>query len=967
MGFIGDIVSAVVDIVLAVVEIVVQIIEFVIEFIMMLLGYDEVTQTIEYFEVHNLPLFDDPDGLNPLLQTMQEAIITGSDIAGELIYASTFRSYKGDIQKFMNFIDDGNYNEGFPVIDSYITYPDYTELTAALLALEGVACTLEQSYTRAPTTTEWVEYWLQENKSYSYENKTIPNIQVISESTSPGSTLDSVVTGGASPAWTVTITDEVATSDVATGTISELDIDLGSIVYNSGTDDYSIDADDDGGTAHTLPYNIPSKPNGLHYVASYYIDSVPAVTYLFLYKVGTGTYPDLDDPQNQINLDATVLQAIPAIPLRLNNVDYTSRPAAEVTAIEDLCDLISIDAEELIDKINNDPDAPAAGDLDHVYLTFGVRLWDTTQTGMAYMFNLCENLFSAQGSTKGNYDGTASGDIKPVNNILITANEYTYGFQFNYISYEFTTLAAIDADSGSDENGYYYSDLSRFSYDTRTQTQPAAASSSFTNNTIVSTDIQLVITDAVSTSDLFNTDAITLKNPYFVSSGKSTYNVGYKASTLQEVADFLTGSGTVNPGTTTAEAANWLQVTTRMNYNNPTPVLQDADGTTSALVFLTPDIVYENNGSGVLRHVQVASEETTSGQSITYYRAIASGLEAYTMAAPIASLRVVDGASGKFKMVKFNLGAPDDLMAPFIHNFIADLSNKDVTQLFLAGSHASIYVAHYEVIVQRTGGFGGIFFIIIIVVLGVVAWYAAPAFFASLGFGGVGTTSGLLSAMGLLPAVAAGAAAPALTGALIGQAIMTFLVKFAVGQLVKMAITKVFGDGPLASFLGSVAGMAAAGGFSVDASGSIVTDFSSITDFSFENFIADWGWTDTFKLAIGLMNLGGGILEYRAGQGLEDLQEQMDQERQEQDRRLLDLNDKEAAQRRLEESLYDRMENGVRVASVLININVRTIPNPMLAEHVYILNNEFAASVFSIDTAYDENRDAKITSIGGYA
>lgn len=1004
MGIIGPLVDAVTDVITAVVDIVVQVVEFVVEFIMQLLGYDEVTQTIEYFEVHNLPLFDDPDGLNPLLETIQEAIITNSDIAGELIYASTFRDYKGDIKKFMNFIEDGNYNEKFPAIDSYITYPDYDELTASLLTLRGAACTIENAYTRAPTIREWVEYWLQENKTYSYENRTIPNVQVVDESTSPASTgSGNATSGGSSPNLTLAITDEVATSDTTTGTISELSIDLGSIVYNSSSDTYSVNANDDGGKSHTLPYTIPSKPTGLHYIASYYVNSAPGTTYLFLYKVGEGTYPDLDDPQNEINLNATILQAIPAIPLRLNNVDYVDMPtttpvftetsgtsiqltinddiqvddsfvvnseAAVVSTsktgfanrIESLGDLVSIDTELLLDKINNDPDAPSAGDLDHVYITFGVRLWDTSQTGMAYLFNLCENLFPAQGSTKGNYDATPSGDTKPVNNIRITSDNYTYAFQFNYISYEFTSLADIDADSGSAENGYYYSDLSRFSHDTSVETQPTTPTSSFTNNTTVSTDIQLAITDSVSTSDRMRTAALTLKDPYYVSSGKGTYNVGYKASTLTEVANFLSGSGTTNPGTTTTEAANWLQVTTRMAYNNPTPVLQDADGSTSSLEFLTPDLVYENNGSGVLRHVNVASEETTSGQSITYFRAISSGLEAYTMAAPIASLRVVDGATGRFKMVKFNLGAPDDLMAPFVHNFIANLSNKNVTQLFLAGAHASIYIAHYEVIVQRVSKFGGLFAIIAVIIIVVIAWYAAPVLFPSLGWGaGTAGSSGLLSALGLTTVTSASGAT------LWGATIMKYMVKFAVSQLIKMAVTKIFGDSPVGQFLGSIAGMAAAGGFSVDANYMITVDFSAITDFSIEKFIADWSWTDTFKLTIGLMHVGGTILEYRAKEGYEDLLEEYEEDRKEQDKRLLELNDKEAALRTLEEGLYDRIEDGRRVASLLIDVNVRAVPNPMLAEHVFILNNELHASIFDIDHAHDENRDAKISSIGGYA
>ena len=73
-------------------------------------------------------------------------------------------------------------------------------------------------------------------------------------------------------------------------------------------------------------------------------------------------------------------------------------------------------------------------------------------------------------------------------------------------------------------------------------------------------------------------------------------------------------------------------------------------------------------------------------------------MEAYTIVAPIAALKVIDGDSGHFRMVKFNLGNKGDLMVPFIHTFIKDLSNQKVSVLFLAGAHVSIYIAHYEVI-----------------------------------------------------------------------------------------------------------------------------------------------------------------------------------------------------------------------------------------------------------------------------
>ena len=49
--------------------------------------------------------------------------------------------------------------------------------------------------------------------------------------------------------------------------------------------------------------------------------------------------------------------------------------------------------------------------------------------------------------------------------------------------------------------------------------------------------------------------------------------------------DFLDGNGVINPGTTSTEAANWLQVTERLPYNNPTPVLQEADGSSCSIIY----------------------------------------------------------------------------------------------------------------------------------------------------------------------------------------------------------------------------------------------------------------------------------------------------------------------------------------------------------------------------------------------
>ena len=311
-----------------------------------------------------------------------------------------------------------------------------------------------------------------------------------------------------------------------------------------------------------------------------------------------------------------------------------------------------------------------------------------------------------------------------------------------------------------------------------------------------------------------------LATPYYSSSGKGTYNVGYKADNLTEVADFLAGNGVTNPGTTTAEAANWLQVTERMSYNNPTPVLQNSDGTTSSLIYLTPDAVYENNGSGILKLVQQASEETTSGQSITYYKIKPSGLAAYTVAAPIGAMRVIDGDTGKFKTVKFNLGAKEDLMAPFVYTFVKDLSNTDQAQLFLAGAHLSIYVAHYEVI--HHAGMGFLTALVMLIILVVIIYYTVTTFDPTALKAWLATVAGTAATAGLLAAAQ-----------IVLSKLAVYAFKWIVMSIIQQIIVEIAGDselGMILSLLATVAMMSWEGNLSYDADG-IGASFDSMGDF----------------------------------------------------------------------------------------------------------------------------------------
>ena len=713
---------------------------------MVLLGFDSgSTQVVEYFEVRNYPLFDDIDKKNPLTQSLLQAILANKDLSSTLIFNLVFRSLSGNVKDFMQYIENGNYFEDFPTIESYILLVDYDEVTDVLTTLNSTPCTIDNAFLRALSKTDWIKYWLQENKEYNIGTNIMGegNATVTTSPITPAT--DTVQVTPSTNHFDIAITSEIATSDSVT-VDQRWSVNFSTIVYNSTPDTYTVQVYQADGTTMTLPYTVPSRPTQLHYVVTYYRNSTPARQYLFIYKVGTGTYTDLDTVEEPINIENSTIQVVPPVPLRINNANYTTFGTAKKEAIENILKIIHLDAEEIIDGVMDDSGL-APGDLDHVYVNFGVRMWDTSQAGMSYLYRFCENLYPAQGTTKGIYDASPVGDTKPANNILVNTDDNKYAFQFNYITYTFTSLNDIDADSGSVENGIYYSDMSKFD------------------------------------------DNDILAYPYFSSSGKGTYNVGYKADNLTEVAAFLAGNGVTNPGTTTSEATNWLQVTERLVYNNTTPVLLDPDGTTSSITYLTPDRVYKNNGSGVLQAVEQASEETTSGQSITYYKILPSGLAAYTMSAPIGAVRVIDGDTGKFKVVKFNLGAQTDLMVPFIHTFTKDLSETEVSKLFLAGAHVSIYVAHYEVI--HHAGMSFLEALVIIIIIAVVIYFTWGA-------------DGGATAKTLLAKIVAAKTVMAAIGVILTK-LATFAFKYIVMQVISLIIAEITDDPTLQLILNLLA------------------------------------------------------------------------------------------------------------------------------------------------------------------
>ena len=615
---IDDVVDLIVDVIETIIDVVVDVVESILEAAAGLIGFNLDDQVVEQFQVHNQSLFTDPDRTS-LAEVVKNSVIRNEDIAANILFSEVFQSGKKNIRNFVNHIDDDKYFEDFPEVQANIMYIDYAEITTELNTIHSTPCTIEYATLGTLFVPTWIKFWLQENKSYSV-------------------TTNAIVYSG-----------------------NTYNVDVYASTYNPSTDDYTLQFSDASGTI-VPSYKVPTKPTDLHYIINYHKDSAPLSTILFVYKVGEGTYPDLDDPTLDFgDVGSTSLNLLPAVPLRINNVNFNATASTKATKIQDTVKILGFKADELIDSVMEDVADAGITDynnkVDHVFLNFGVKIWDTSQIGINYLYRFMSVLYVNQGTTEGIYNTTPSSDAKPYNSVIVTASDYKFIFKFAYITFKHNTLAEVDADSTSLINAAYYSNLSKF-----TSGAPG-------NNDLIST--------------------------YYVSSGNPGYNVGYKASNTTQIAQFLAGTLTQESGYTT-EAANWLQTTQRITY---TSTLLNADGSTNSDGAVKPDLVYEKDStSGNLKVINRIAEGTTFGQNFIFYQCVTNGINAYTVRAPISMLRVVDGATAKFKMVKFNISNPNDLMVPFSYDLVKNLPNSHVSSLFMASAHISLYVAHYEII-----------------------------------------------------------------------------------------------------------------------------------------------------------------------------------------------------------------------------------------------------------------------------
>ena len=718
VDIIEDIVDVVVDIVETIVDIVVDVVEVILDAVMGLLGMGE-DQTVEFFEVHNHLLFEGAVVDRGISQELvASALYSNIDINAAITYDAIFGdSIQKALRRFVRYIEDGSYYAGFPSVESFINYVDESEVVTILNNIHGTPTSIDSAIMGRLTIPTWIEYWLYNNKGYDLDTRKIgtatinytspvynvatddytvtANTPTVTDTTV--NTTASGITNSVASAGHSEITDGVGIADSVTISIpgsSDVVISTTASSTSSSTT-YTVPAVDmyDGvgpsdsvtvSKAHivtaALPYTIPVKPVGTHIVATYHLDNAPTERRLFIYKVGTGTYSTLDNPPTSLSLSSDDLKVLPAVPLRANNVNFTS--GTHTTEIKELLATVKLDAEGILSGITQDYTGNM-NDLDFIYVNFGVRLLDTTQGALQYLFGIFEKLHASNGVTEAQY--TAASGEKPYNNLIVTHDDYKYIFKYAFTTYTHYSLAEVHADTYLDT--IYYSRpgcLCGLGY---------------------------------------------VRQTFYASSAQIMYKVQYQATNLSEVTSFLSGSGVLAPGTPSATGVGKLQVTVRIAYSGS---ILESDNTASGHTVLKPTLVYENNGSGVMRIVNQVEEDTSQSQEVTYYEVVTNGINKITVRAPIAALNVKDTESGKFKLIKFNLANPDDLTIPFFYGALPGASTQNLSSMWLASAHASIYVAHYEVIEANNNFFKLLIMIVIIVIILVVTGYTDPAMWGAV-------------------------------------------------------------------------------------------------------------------------------------------------------------------------------------------------------------------------------------------
>jgi hypothetical protein len=122
----------------------------------------------------------------------------------------------------------------------------------------------------------------------------------------------------------------------------------------------------------------------------------------FLYRMGTGTYPDIDAWLVSSNVASSPY--FPSVPLRVDNVDYTHGSRKDhplYKTSKKLLNRVGLDINKLGDQLR---DNPQINEVDFAYVQFGISLNTKTQACKRYAYRFFEQMRSVSFHSKAEWE-----------------------------------------------------------------------------------------------------------------------------------------------------------------------------------------------------------------------------------------------------------------------------------------------------------------------------------------------------------------------------------------------------------------------------------------------------------------------------------------------------------------------------------------------------------------------------------
>lgn len=199
------------------------------------------------------------------------------------------------------------------------------------------------------------------------------------------------------------------------------------------------------GTSNVFSWLVfPGPEEAQYYIVRYYVAATAiygedAHQYVWLYKKGTGTWPQLEyygsgesDYYNEV---------LPIVPLRrdfkgTNDPTSPSYDAQEESTARILLDKANLDYDELITAIDSNPDQAQITDA---FLMFATNLYTTDQGELTVLYELFKNFAADSQVTKADFQADPS---KVTTNVIRVSEQYYNSvLQFNYMESTYITTS----------------------------------------------------------------------------------------------------------------------------------------------------------------------------------------------------------------------------------------------------------------------------------------------------------------------------------------------------------------------------------------------------------------------------------------------------------------------------------------------------------------------------------------------